>query len=171
MDRFTVKLRDQQQYLMPSICCACGAPSGNNTLKKTGSNWSGKNYATLAFPLCDTCHQTYRTGIKKARLGCLYGLIPGALLCIGGFAISNWMENNSSDFANMLLSVVLVIAVIAVAAGFVVTMVMNRQPAFKQVNEAVAIKNYRQSNMFSKGEVTFVFRNQPFALLFQQMNL
>jgi len=171
----TVTIRLQDQYAMPSVCCACGAPAGAGRLVKSGSSWSQGKVLNLSFPLCDRCALLSKTLNRRRRVSCLAGLALSLLLCTATFAISWAFE--PGDQLDAVLGSLIVLTPLALVgtliAQWLVTVVGVDRAAgrtYRRVLRAVKVRRY-DPDMFGGGYITLTFANDHFADLFREMNV
>ena len=164
-----MQIKSQSQYMMPGICCVCGAPAGENKMKVSGSSWSGKTTVTLGFPLCDACSEIEQEWTKRGRKGCLPTIAVSVILCGGAMAITQFFEVEKGTNLNGFVGCMFISAGLVLILGLIYQLVISRKDKYKQLGNAVRIKNYERG--WSKGDkFTIEFQNKAFADLFKQMN-
>ncbi|MDO8914500.1 MAG: hypothetical protein Q7W16_00250 [Coriobacteriia bacterium] len=110
----SVRLVPGASYVMPGICCSCGAPAGSGKLRAGGSANAGKYTVSLDFPLCDVCAAREKKERSNKGLGCLTAVLALslALPAVGGLP-----EQASAVLTGLTwLMAIAMIAVVARAA-------------------------------------------------------
>ena len=172
-----VKVKQQNQYAMPLLCCACGAPSGIQKLSVGKSvGFSGKRTVSLPFPLCDTCANANKTVKRRGNIGCITSLSLSILLFILAMVISTTLEVTPGTFLDNLTKVLIILSVFSLFGGFIITWILTTvgidkgiRNTYKQTRKAVKMISYKRS-FFGKGHIIFKFSNEQFAELFKQLN-
>jgi len=168
MEVVTVRVRES--YVMPRLCCACGAAAGAQTVSASKSVSRGRRWesVTLKFPVCDACARvgaSARQAVGRRRaVGFLGGLglsAPLCLLALPAFEVSP------------LLGVAAVLA-LAVLGGMIGRWLAWQWPrrlrdAYRRVCGAVQVTRY-QPGFLGAGRASLGFANEEFASLFRQMN-
>ena len=163
-----IKIRAQNQYAVPRACCVCGAAAGPETLQAEDVS-GGRTIVSLCFPLCPACSQIRDVGAKRSRIGCVSGLGVSALLCITSFVILQLFEVTPGTTLNGVVGCLFILAATVFLVAGVVALVMDREPTYRRVRQAVQIKGYKRG-WAGKDTVTIRFRNDEYAELFRQLN-
>lgn len=167
----TVKLRFRRQYAVPSICCACGAPAGKDTLKVSGSGWASRGWIALEFPLCDACAQVITPLAQRRKLGC--GLGGGlAVLALAGLALLSAVQGDMTAPFYLLLAIVFLAPIGSLLAYGLMPLGLSpdQRESYRRIGDSVKVKHLRAPGPFGKGSITLSLAHQPFADLFRQMN-
>jgi hypothetical protein len=110
----SVRLVPGASYLMPGICCSCGAPAGTGRLRAGGSANAGKYTVSLDFPLCDVCAAKEKKERSNKGLGCLTAVLA---LSLALPAVGGMPEQTSAVLTGVTwLIAIAMIAVVARAA-------------------------------------------------------
>ena len=179
-----VTVRRQREYGMPTICCACGEPSGDERLTVTGSNFNPprSRFVELRFPLCNRCALIYRAVNRRRSIGLGVSLGLSALLCGAAFVIPSSLQAPDSDRLAILSEALLLLAVLALIGGLVYRVLAARGSdgahdagaIYRRVTHAVAIRHIgpAYTRIARQQEVvSLAFRNDEFARLFRRMNM
>lgn len=176
-----VTVRKQDQYAMPRLCCACGAPAGTQTLSATHWPIWGKYIVSLPFPLCDQCALANATVDRRREIGCFGALGLSILLCAAAFGMVSIVEGSPGTLLEWLVGGLVILAPLTLLGGFIVGFdwpigrwIVSLRPkelrhTYRRVSRAVRMKRYA-AGFIRGGRITFVFGNEQFANLFKQMN-
>ena len=172
----TVTIRLQDQYVMPNVCCACGAPAGAGKLTTSGFSRGSMRFVNLSFPLCDRCARLSemvnrrRRNSRLAALGlslflCAVLTIPQAFEVVPGTSVYTFL-------GSLIILVPLVLLGTLAAQWFasVVGLGHEVRKTFRRVSKAVGIRRY-DTNPLGDGYITLAFGNEQFADLFQETNV
>jgi len=179
-----VTVRRQREYGMPTICCACGEPSGDERLTVTGSNFNPprSRFVELRFPLCDSCALVYKIVNRRRNIGLGIGLGLSAALCSAAFIIPSSLRASDSDRLAFFSEILLLLAVLILVGGLVyralaARLSYDRQGAdrsYRRIRHAVAIRHIGSAPMRNPRQqemISLAFSNDEFARLFRRMNL
>ena len=163
-----MKVRAQNQYAVPRVCCVCGAAAGPETLRAEDVS-GGRTTVSLSFPLCSPCARIRDAGVKRSRIGCLSGMGVSALLCIAALVIVQVFDVTPGTTLNGVVGCLFILAALVFLVTGVLALITGREPSYRRVREAVQIKGYRRG-WTGKDTVTISFANEQFAELFGQLN-
>ena len=179
-----VTVRRQREYGMPTICCACGEPSGHERLTVAGSNFNPprSRFVELRFPLCDRCALTYKTVNRRRNVGLGISLGLSAILCSAAFIIPSSLQASESDRLAFFSEILFLLAVLILVGGLVyralaARLSYDRQGAdriYRRVKHAVTVRHVGPAyTRFARQQeiISLAFRNDEFARLFRRMNL
>lgn len=174
METVTIRLRDQ--FSMPPVCCACGAPRGTASLMISRSSLREARFLNLAFPLCDRCARLSSIVVRRRRMTALAGLGLSLLFCVFAFGLSQVFGVAAGDPLDDLIGVLAVVGFVALAGTLVaqwlvsvVGLAPETRRAHRLVSKAVRVMRYDPDSL-GGGYVTFAFGNADFAEQFQRMN-
>ena len=178
-----VTVRRQNEYGMPTICCACAQPAGGERLTVSGANFSAprSRYVELHFPLCDRCVTVYRTLNRRKNIG--FGVCLGlsVLLCGAAFVIPSTLQVSSGNRLAIFSEILLVLAGLTLIGGLIFRAIavsignesQNAGEIYRQVANAVKIRHIEAvyTRRLRRSEfISLAFGNQEFARLFRRMN-
>ena len=163
-----IKVRAQNQYAVPRVCCVCGSAAGPEVLQAEDASW-GRTIVSLSFPLCPSCSRIRDIGAKRSRIGCLSGLGVSALLCISSFVILQLFDVIPGTTLNGVVGCLFILAAMAFLGTGVLALIMDREPSYRKVRKAVQFKGYKRG-WAGKDTITIAFANEQFAELFSQLN-
>lgn len=171
-----IKVQLQNQYLMPPICCVCGAPAGTQKLNVGKSiGVSGKTTVSLPFPLCNMCANANEIVKKRRNKGCFTSL-GSIFLFFAATIISAVFKVSPGTLLNSLVGILFALSIFSFLGGLIYTLVAYRigmdpeiHNIFKRASKAVSIVSYKKG-LFRKGHIIFKFANEQFAELFKQLN-
>jgi hypothetical protein len=173
----TVILRLKDQYAMPPVCCACGAPAGVERLGVSAG--TSRRSVSISFPLCDRCAHATSMVERRRRISCWGALGLSAFLCVGaiGTGIALGVDSDTASVSlDNLIGGLLLLAVLTLVTGLVIQWLVSIiglapevRRAYKQVSKAARIKSY-EPGFIGRGYITFALRNDRFADLFKEMN-
>lgn len=163
-----IKVRAQNQYAVPRVCCVCGSAAGPEVLQAEDVS-GGRTIVGLSFPLCPSCSRIRDIGAKRSRIGCVSGLGASALLCITSFVILQVFEVTPGTTLNGIVGCLFILAAMAFLGTGVLALIIGREPSYRKVQKAVQIKGYKRG-WTGKDTVTIAFTNDQFAELFRQLN-
>jgi MFS family permease len=165
-------------YVMPSICCACGAPAGNHWLKlKTGRlQYAVRADITLKVPLCASCSKMRNIGIIAMTVGVLAGLVVSGVLL--AYTASLWRAIET-QWLRIGIPIVLVLVIASICGGISQTLVLkilypkatrlSTRLANNSVAEMALIKA-KDLNLGTGDRMIFFFENDAFVTQFQTSN-
>lgn len=172
----TVTIRLQDQYVMPQVCCACGAPAGTGKLTTSGFSRGSGRFLNLAFPLCDRCARLSEMVNRRRRASRLVALGVCLFLCVA-LGLPQALGAVPGTSVYTLLGSLIVLAPLALvgmlaAQWFASVVGLEREvrDTFRRVSRAVGIERY-DTNPLGDGYVTLAFGNEQFADLFQKTNV
>jgi len=171
-----VTIRQQDQYVLPKVCCACGAPAESGRLLASGSSRSSARFVNLFFPLCDRCAHLSAIVSRRRRIIRWAGLGLSLLASIAGLGIS-YVLGAIPDISlftflgSLTIFVPLALLGTLIAQWLVSVVGLNREvrETFRRVSKAAKVKRY-DADVLGGGYITLAFVNEHFADLFQQMN-
>jgi hypothetical protein len=171
-----IKVQLQNQYLMPPICCVCGAPAGTKKLNVGKSvGISGKTIVGLPFPLCDMCANAIEIVKKRRNKGC-FTILGSIFLFFAATTITVVFKVSAGTLLNSLVYILVALSIFLFLGGLIYTLVAYRigmdpeiHNIFKRASKAVSMVSYKKG-LFRKGHIIFKFTNEQFAELFKQLN-
>lgn len=162
-------IRVVAEYKMPSICCACGEPSGPAQFKVYASSWGRRQPWSVYFPLCPACEQAYSAVDGRRRLGCWLGVGLALIAAIAGIV----GRALSVDISSGLVLALFGGAVALGAAAYqVIPLLLSPQvrAPYRRVQLAVQIKDYHPGSALGSGTMVLVLAHQRFADAFRALN-
>ena len=156
----------QGAYAMPPVCVSCGAPAGTERISFGGSDWSGKHFAYLKFPICPACDEARRATKPKRwgrLLGGIAGFVVGVAIGSAGSAVveSGWWA---------LVGISTTILGIVLGGRYFVRRVSDElKERAHALPRAVTFKKYR-AKTFGTSSATIEFVNDSFASMFCAAN-
>ncbi len=173
----TVTIRHQNQYTMPKLCCSCGEAVGVGRLLVSGASRGGPMLLNFSFPLCDRCAQLAETVNQRRRNARRIGL--GIVLFLGIVAIVvSYASGGISGFtfftflSGAIIFIPLALLGMGIAQWLASNVNLDRKvsQSFRRVAKAVRVKRFDAAMLGGKEYITFMFVNEQFADLFQEMN-
>jgi len=167
----TVKTRYFSQFIMPSLCVACGNPLQTTTyykeIRSKKSSWSGK-YTTevsVKFPLCDHCAQIDESNPWYLTvIGILAGLLPVGL-CLYAALIGFNADKN------LLTGVIMyVVTGLPLVLVFYLVRWASMNPEKRRLNRSVRVNNFYKGGILGNDWIRFNFSNDLFASQFSSLN-
>jgi hypothetical protein len=172
----TVTIRLQDQYVMPEVCCACGAPAGTGKLTTSGFSRGSGRFLNLTFPLCDRCARLSEMVNRRRRTSRWVALGVSLFLCVA-LGLPQTLEAVPGTSVYTFLESLIVLAPLALvgmlaAQSFASVVGLEREvrDTFRRVSRAVGIEHY-DTDPLGDGYVTLAFGNEQFADLFQKINV
>ena len=157
----------QGAYAMPPVCVSCGSPAGTESVSFGGSDWSGKHFAYLRFPICAACHEAQQATKWPRRWGRLLGGIAGFVLGVAiGSAGSAVAESGWWALAGISTTV---LGVVFGGRFFLRRVSDEMKERARALPKAVLFKKYR-AKTFGTSSATIEFVNDGFAGLFCAAN-
>ncbi len=164
-----VSLPRSEKYFMPERCVVCTAPSGEETIRTTHQQVSGRIRASLSldFPLCDECKAVDDTIRKNSMLA---SLVAFGVAVLGFVSFMMVMYFTRSQPGIMICPGLIGAAVLfALLLALLNWLFGKRYPKpiherQKRIDTAVRITSFASANIF------FQFSNVEFARLFKQVN-
>ncbi len=162
-----IKLQIANEYRMPPLCCACGAPAGKARFKVYATSiWRRLPYS-LYVPLCDGCARAYNAVDQRRRAGCWVGL-PLALV-LGAAAM---LSGGARPWGTMLA----ILAALAIAGGMVAFLLLpgilprNLRAPYRRVARAAQIRHYSPQGLLGEGSMVLYLAQPSFAEQFLMLN-
>jgi len=157
-----IKLDYRGGYVMPGVCCVCGAPAGKGVYYAGGSSFSGKTHISLPFPLCDEHNQAFKDIGRRRRVGCLIGIAPLVLFILFLMATASVPAENAA--VSIIRGLLVVVAVLGILGGVIASVAIGAGAP-----KAVSVKDFKLPGLLA-GHVTLWFANEQVADLFATLN-
>jgi hypothetical protein len=164
-----VNLVAEGSFAMPPICVSCGSPAGSETIKSGGSDFSGKHYITLSFPICEACAEAQKTVKWPRRWGHLLGLVVGFVVGMGAARLGYIVV--ASDWWALLGIAITILGTVLGARVATRRMSDDLKERSAALQSAVVFKKYKATGLGRKyGHATVEFANASFAGMFCAAN-